>query len=223
MTRCSRLISLCLLAASCLPAREAATVAAPAVFDGGRVVVYRVTVRARQATMTGLMMVKRVGEEWRGSLVNEFGVKAFDFVATGRGCRLRNTIAFLDKWYIRRPLASDLAFLCGTGAGRGKCLERDSSGGFVLRNTRRGIVYSFLPVQQDDAGKGSREAPASFCTRPKSFCTRPKSFWDGPKSFCARPKSFWDGPKSFCTCPKSFRDGPEWNFDAPERDSYSLV
>jgi hypothetical protein len=142
--RPSLLISLALLLASCFPARE---LRRPA-FDGEKAARYHVLITARQAEITGVMVVKRVPGGWRGSLINEFGVKAFDFIAEGGRCRLLNTIAFLDKWYIRRAIAADLSFLCGTGKDDGKRLaERRDDGVILLRDERHGIKYVFQPVE----------------------------------------------------------------------------
>jgi hypothetical protein len=91
-------------------------------------------------------------DEWRGSLINEFGVKAFDFVALQGKCKLQNTISFLDKWYIRKTVESDFAFLLwDVAAGKvvkGKCLEQLPDGGFILKNEKRNIEYSFQLIEQ---------------------------------------------------------------------------
>jgi hypothetical protein len=106
-----------------------------------------VLVKARGAEVTGVLVVKYAREEWRGSLVNEFGVKAFDFVAPGGKCRLRNVAPFLDRWYVRGTIAADFSFLCGRGTGKGRRMERADNGAFTLTNEKRGIVYSFQPVR----------------------------------------------------------------------------
>ncbi len=43
--------------------------------------------------------------------MNEFGFKAFDFWTTNSRCELQDVQSMLDKWYIRRTIASDLHFL----------------------------------------------------------------------------------------------------------------
>jgi hypothetical protein len=102
----------------------------------------------RKASITGIMIVKHTCGEWRGSLVNEFGVKAFDFIVGEEKCRLLNVIPFLDKWYIRRILARDLILLCEGGEQRGRYLERLPGGGFLLKNEKQHIEYTFQPVKQ---------------------------------------------------------------------------
>ncbi|MDR2765039.1 MAG: hypothetical protein LBB90_08415 [Tannerella sp.] len=69
---------------------------------------YQVTIRIKDKQISGICLLKKVGDEWRGSLVNEFGAKAFDFIVTSRKCELQNVVSLMDKWYIRKTIASDL-------------------------------------------------------------------------------------------------------------------
>jgi hypothetical protein len=98
------------------------------------------------------MVVKYIDNEWRGSLINEFGIKAFDFVAPQGTCKLQNTISFLDKWYIRKTVESDFAFLLwDAAAGKtvdGKRLEQLSDGRFILTNAKRDIEYLFQLIEK---------------------------------------------------------------------------
>jgi len=72
---------------------------------------YRLKLTTPNNSITGLCLLKKNGDEWHGSVINEFGVKAFDFIIADDGCTLLNVASMLDKWYIRRTLADDLAFL----------------------------------------------------------------------------------------------------------------
>ena len=58
-----------------------------------------------------LFRSRKNGDTWRGTLMNEFGFKAFDFWTTNSRCELQDVQSMLDKWYIRRTIASDLHFL----------------------------------------------------------------------------------------------------------------
>jgi hypothetical protein len=100
--------------------------------------------------LTGILIVKHVDGEWRGSLINEFGIKAFDFIAGKQRCRLLNTVSLLNKWYIRRTIESDLSFLFRAAQGgeavKGKSLISQAGGAFRLRNERRNVEYFFQPL-----------------------------------------------------------------------------
>lgn len=99
--------------------------------------------------LTGVLIVKHAGGEWRGSLINEFGIKAFDFIA-GKKCRLLNTLPLLNKWYVRRTIESDLSFLFRAAQGgeavKGKRLTPQAGGAFRLQNERRKVEYFFQPL-----------------------------------------------------------------------------
>jgi hypothetical protein len=120
-------------------------------FDTTNVSKYRVLIKTKQAEISGIMVLKYIDKEWRGSLVNEFGIKAFDFVAPQGKCKLQNTISFLDKWYIRKTVEADFAFLLwDVAAGKtvkGKSLEQLPAGGFILKNEQRDIEYSFQHIE----------------------------------------------------------------------------
>jgi len=46
-----------------------------------------------------------------GTIVNEFGIKAFDFTFNGRKAKLQNVFPPINKWYIRKVLRKDITFL----------------------------------------------------------------------------------------------------------------
>lgn len=72
---------------------------------------YQVSIQAKGSPVSGICMLKKSADGWRGTLINEMGVKAFDFMIAGSKCKLLNVIPVLDKWYIRKTLAADLYFL----------------------------------------------------------------------------------------------------------------
>ena len=63
--------------------------------------------------VSGICLVRMEGDRGVMSVVNEFGVKAFDAVCPGAKGRVKlpYVMAPLDKWYIRRVLAKDLSVL----------------------------------------------------------------------------------------------------------------
>ena len=72
---------------------------------------YQASIQVRGNHISGMCMLKKSEESWRGTLMNEFGVKAFDFIVAPKKCVLLNTISLMNKWYIRRTIAGDLHFL----------------------------------------------------------------------------------------------------------------
>jgi hypothetical protein len=74
---------------------------------------YKTTITAAGHQVTGIMMVKHDKNGWRGALMNEFGIKLFDFVCSGNECRAIHLLPFLDRWYIRKTLAGDFRLLFG--------------------------------------------------------------------------------------------------------------
>jgi hypothetical protein len=141
-----------LLLTSCVSTRNRVILPEKALFDTTAVSKYRVLIKANQAEISGIMVVKFIHNEWRGSLINEFGIKAFDFVAPRGRCKLQNTIPFLNKWYIRKTVEDDFAFLFWNAASKkimkGKRLEQSSDDKFVLKNEKRAIEYSFQSIEE---------------------------------------------------------------------------
>jgi len=72
---------------------------------------YRIVLKTPDNSITGLCILKKTEDEWRGSLINEMGAKAFDFKITDEQCVLLNVISLMDKWYIKKTVAADLHFL----------------------------------------------------------------------------------------------------------------
>ena len=72
---------------------------------------YPVVLKTPDNSITGLCILKKSGDEWRGTLINEMGAKAFDFIITDKKCELLNVISMMDKWYIKKTVAADLYFL----------------------------------------------------------------------------------------------------------------
>jgi hypothetical protein len=72
---------------------------------------FRMMLSTPKVNLTGICIVKQVNGDWRGSIMNEFGVKILDFVSTPEKCKLVHVISFLDKWYIKKVIASDIQFM----------------------------------------------------------------------------------------------------------------
>lgn len=105
--------------------------------------------------MSGICLIRMEGDRGAMSVVNEFGVKAFDAVCPGAKGRVKLTyvMAPLDKWYIRRVLARDLSVLFRPDRRlpRRRTLERREDGTLVLANRRHKITYRLKPLKDDAA------------------------------------------------------------------------
>lgn len=127
------------------------------------VVIRSVRIDTGKAQLTGICMMRAEGDSVLGSMVNEFGIKAFDFIAdrTKGKVRLFNIVSFLDKWYIRRTVAADLAYLLTARIGdesKKYSLSVDA-GATTLKNLKRHITYEFSPLRNDcdDSNNTSNE------------------------------------------------------------------
>jgi hypothetical protein len=101
---------------------------------------YRVTLTTPDNRITGLCILKKTGEEWRGTLVNEMGAKAFDFIVADDKCELFNVIPIIDKWYVKKTVAADLYYLFNVDNPRAafhKQLERFEQNGNIVVNYKK--------------------------------------------------------------------------------------
>lgn len=108
---------------------------------------FRVEIDFGRARLSGILAARESDGEIVGAVVNEFGIKAFDFECRGGRCRLRNVVGPMDRWYVRRTVAADMRRLfCGGGRGRYEFERTDTAA--VLRNVRRGISYELSPLAE---------------------------------------------------------------------------
>jgi len=133
---------------------------------------FRMTLSTPKATITGICIVKHVDGTWRGTIINEFGLKVLDFVSHPKECKLLNVIPFLDKWYIKKVMASDIRFMMdvdnpdyrfGVEANRywdndtlvvnykkEKELRRFPDGEVQYKNQKRELVYLLRKIATND-------------------------------------------------------------------------
>lgn len=103
-------------------------------------------------TLTGICVVKRTDAGIVGSVVNEFGLHAFDMVEKGRKLKVKNVMSMMDKWYIRKLLQNDLHILTSSGninIGKKHILDASTST-IRLENVKYNIEYHFERIRQDD-------------------------------------------------------------------------
>ena len=93
-------------------------------------------------------MVRDDGNQVVGSIVNEFGIKAFDFVYDKKKnkAKLKNVIEMLDRWYIKKVVAADLSVLIRKHnkprhlRKRSLCYDENK---VRLENRKYDIIYKF--------------------------------------------------------------------------------
>jgi hypothetical protein len=132
---------------------------------------FRIVLSTSKFSITGIYVAKRLNGQWRGSIINEFGIKVCDVVSNAKKCELINVIPFLNKWYIRKVVASDIQFIMeidnpnykvGVVAERqweqdiltvnykkAKQLQRLPNGEIKYFNHKHGLTYSFIKISEN--------------------------------------------------------------------------
>jgi hypothetical protein len=88
---------------------------------------FKTQILFKTTELTGLLVCKQTaGGTIVGSFINEFGVKAFDLTITSRRAKLTNVLTYIDKWYIRKTIASDFHFLLFTPPCLKDCMLGDT-------------------------------------------------------------------------------------------------
>lgn len=121
---------------------------------------YNVGIQARGNNISGIALMEQAADGGIvGTIVNEFGVKVFDFMRTSGKTKLLNVIAPLNKWYIRRILKKDVGIILSSlydttspaKIAKGKrIVEQETDGRLTLTNQRYKIVYTFSPMIETD-------------------------------------------------------------------------
>ncbi|MCM1373035.1 MAG: hypothetical protein NC113_08900 [Bacteroides sp.] len=118
---------------------------------------YAVTMDMGKASLTGIMLVRQDDKNIKGSMVNEFGVSAMDFVYCETRDKLKfcHIVSFMDKWYIKRVLRQDLRFCLSILYNKEYARKHYYTVEYVgdevrIANTRHGITYTFAPLIQED-------------------------------------------------------------------------
>jgi len=129
---------------------------------------YRITINTGKMNISGIWVVKQMNESWRGTMMNEFGLKMFDFICTPKKCELKNVTAFANKWYIKKTIAADLQFILeidhqnfkkGRTAHRSwhndtltitndyMKLQRFANGEMAMYHKKRSLTYTFRKME----------------------------------------------------------------------------
>ena len=106
-----------------------------------------------KAYLSGIMITADTDSTVCGSMVNEFGVSAIDFIYDRRkdSVKLVRVIDFLNKWYIRRVLRNDIRRCLqelhhmAPASQKGYEVTTDADT-ITITNTGRKISYTFSPL-----------------------------------------------------------------------------
>ena len=147
MRRCFLLINLLVLL-SVLPCHAQETAGDSVVGSE-----YTFFMQARGQEITGICMVSQSPNgKTTGTIVNEFGVKAFDFIINKGKVKIINVIKPLDRWYIRKVLKKDFGFAFqhiregkDISVGKRRITFREN-GDIAIDNDRYNIHYVFTPI-----------------------------------------------------------------------------
>ena len=104
----------------------------------GECIRYDAYIEMPHAYISGICILLNDGQVIKGSLINEFGLTAIDFIYYPKKekVKLCSVFSAMDKWYIHRVLCKDLAQLL-------QCLKQGET---QYINKRRNITYNFKPV-----------------------------------------------------------------------------
>ena len=114
-----------------------------------------ISVEMRGNRLSGILIVKKEEGRYLGTLVNEFGIKAFDFVVTEvnnerlggkKRVKLIDIVRFMDRGYIRRVLRRDIDFMLRfPNVPQGCKIEVvEEEGNVTVKDLRYGINYCFI-------------------------------------------------------------------------------
>lgn len=115
---------------------------------------YSLAVNIRGREITGICIINiSADSSIVGTVVNEFGLKAFDFSYSSEKARIFNVMSPLDKWYIRKILRNDFRFILSNMFVNGdvisekrRTMKKLPNGEITIENNRHKISYTFLPL-----------------------------------------------------------------------------
>ena len=117
---------------------------------------YNLLMQMKGQEMTSICVMELSdGQDIVGTVMNEFGVKAFDFTFDGNKAKICNVVGPLNKWYIKRVLKTYFSLLLsnirqGTHVTKKKRqLTFSPDGEIHLVNDRYNIHYTFTPMNSE--------------------------------------------------------------------------
>ena len=119
---------------------------------------YSLAANIRGHEMTGICIINiSADSSIVGTIVNEFGIKAFDCSYSVGRAKLFNVMSLLDKWYIRKVLRNDFRFILANMffnnseiSEKKRTMKKMADGRITVVNNRHKISYSFLPLTKKE-------------------------------------------------------------------------
>lgn len=115
-------------------------------FEGEKSTRYTIAITFKNASFSGICVVKNIDAQIAGTIVNEFGIRAFDFTMSQdrRRVKLLNVMKPLDKCLIRKAIARDLRRLFNaTTADEYVTVEGDK---IIMRRPNRSYTFSKMNI-----------------------------------------------------------------------------
>ena len=126
------------------------------VTDTAEIRQYNLLLEAGPHQISGICVMKMTSPtEVIGTVINEFGLTAFDFEYNGKKARLSNLPPFLDKWYIRKVLQADMSFFFSNLPKQknvrkiSRLMTFSPDGEIHMTNIRVKIKYTFTPIIEE--------------------------------------------------------------------------
>lgn len=117
-------------------------------FEGEKSTRYTIAITFKNASFSGICVVKNIDAQIAGTIVNEFGIRAFDFTMSQdrRRVKLLNVMKPLDKCLIRKAIARDLRRLFNaTTADEYVTVEGDK---IIMRRPNRSYTFSKMNIPE---------------------------------------------------------------------------
>jgi len=118
---------------------------------------YNMLMQVRGMEITSICVMETAADgSIVGTVVNEFGIKAFDFTFANGKAKVFNVIGPLNKWYIRKVLKGDFTFLLSNMKKSGNVKKKKRrltvtpDGDIVMRNDRFKISYTLSPMDSKE-------------------------------------------------------------------------
>lgn len=152
MRRFLPLISLLLTLSSCAGLRQATPAEALGAGDSGRACRYTFVLEGESFGLSGICLVKSDSSQFRGSVINEFGVRLFDFqgsVRTGK-TEVSASAGPLRRRAVRKILAQDIGCAV-TGISRRASLQSSKDDNVLIVNdTKYKLKLKFGVMPSDN-------------------------------------------------------------------------
>jgi hypothetical protein len=117
-------------------------------FDGTDVRKFKAKINYKTTEISGILICKKLNDSIiAGSLINEFGIKGFDFTVFKSNARLNNVFKNLDKWYIRNVLERDLHFMFSDPNPENSCMMNDTL--VYVANIKRSLKYLYYFTEKN--------------------------------------------------------------------------